>query len=245
MSNYVQSLLALPLTILSIIYLKIILSEQVLLDWLLILSIIGLFSIPIWFGIRKVLKKYKIIIQIGKTLTIVRVKKRVQVNFGEFLLKAEHEVYAVGITLESVTGAQRETIKKLLKKHVRVHLLILDPDSPTDLFAKVDFLAPRGGTSETIKGSLASATTVCSELETHEQKNLEIKLYKELPAFAMIAVDPTKPNGLIHYDPYLYGLAQENRNIYKLSKSQNEKIFTTIWDAFLTLWESADDYNYP
>lgn len=161
-------------------------------------------------------------------------------RLADFLSQAKHQIDCVGISLESVSRGNYDTIKNALKRGVRIRLLIFDPQS--QFIDDIENLVVSKNMREIIVGILGTLCRMKTELEPDKAELLEVKIYNVLPAFSMIAIDSDEELGIMHYDPYLAGTAQESRFIYEISKPKHNELFNTIFSTYRNLWNVGTEH---
>lgn len=162
-------------------------------------------------------------------------------RLADFLSQAKHQIDCVGISLESVSRGNYDTIKNALKRGVRIRLLIFDPQS--QFIDDIENLVVSKNMREIIVGILGTLCRMKTELEPDKAERLEVKTYNVLPAFSMIAIDSDEELGIMHYDPYLAGTAQESRFIYEISKPKHKELFDTIFSTYRNLWNIGAEHT--
>jgi hypothetical protein len=216
-------------------YIETTIQERILslkiLDWFLILLIIG---IGTWFGYT-IYKDYK-----TKKETDIGVYRHsgIQIPF-EKLEKDEFEISFLGITLESL-NQKILSIKNILKKS-SVRLLICNPNSP--LLPEIEKMVNAMSLQSRIQNTISELNTInnSQDISPQEAKKLELKIYDFIPTHSMIIVESKDDdkNSFIQLEPYSYGLYQEERRIYYISKKKNKKLFESFEKSYDKMWTDS------
>ena len=195
-------------------------------DWFLIVLVIGL---GLWIGYT-IWRDYK-----KKKEGIIEYYNRsgLQIPF-EKLEKGKFEISLLGITLESL-NQKIFSITNILKNS-KIRLLICNPNSP--VLSEIEKMVNAKSLQSRIQDTI-------SEIHTISNFHLETRIYDFFPTQSMIIVESKDDdNSFIQLEPYSYGLYQEERRIYYITKNKNKKLFETYEKSYNKMWTDSQQLTH-
>jgi hypothetical protein len=153
----------------------------------------------------------------------------IQIPFDK-LENGKYKISLLGITLESL-NQKIFSITNILKNS-EIQLLICNPNSP--LLSDIEKMVNAKSLQSRIQNTI-------SEINTISNSQLKFKLYDFIPTHSMIIVESKDDdkNSFIQLEPYSYGLYQEERKIYYITKKKNKKLFKTYENSYDKMWTDA------
>lgn len=156
--------------------------------------------------------------------------------------KAQEEIWFVGVAFH-VTLSDGDIRKLLLQKltdGVSVKFLIYDPTSPN-----LPLVAQRYGREHARNLASDSGTTIKYLSEIYDtararklKKNLEIKLYRDIPQSRLYIFDRNNPNGHTYFIPHIGQYRSPELPGYLF---QNESVAKEYRAAVISLWDGSED----
>ncbi len=197
-------------------------SSLKILDWFLIILSVGL---GFWIAYT-ILRDYK---KKKEGNIEFYARSGIQIPFDK-LEKGKYKISLLGITLESL-NQKIFSITNILKNS-EIQLLICNPNS--SILSEIEKMVNASSLQSRIKNTL-------SEIKTINNPQLQFKLYDFIPTHSMIIVESKDDDkdSFIQLEPYSYGLYQEERRIYYITKKKNKKLFETYDKSYEKMWRDT------
>jgi hypothetical protein len=150
------------------------------------------------------------------------------------------EIWACGYSLINLLSTCEGFFVTRLKDGCNLRFLLLSPKS--DATRALDTLVSSrpGELIEDIKSSLARLERIRTSANSKEVGLLEVHLLKVVPTYSLIVVDPGKPQGYVHVEPYpsYYGLPLDvGRPHFTLTQSEG-RWYRFFCNQFELIWNN-------
>lgn len=220
------------------------LTEMEVLLWLL--SIVGLLAtselVERFRRLRRIeVASYRTLeavkaLSVGDAEGILR-DRRAVTNLSKEASKAK-KIWACGYSLISLVSAYEGFFAEQLKDKCDLRFLMLDPQSSAAQTLDILVTARSGELIDDIKSSLARLERVRTSVASTSTGQLEVRVLKVAPTCSLLLVDPDKPDGYVHVEPYppYHGLPLDvGRPHFVLTQAQG-RWFQFYCDQFERMW---------
>lgn len=122
-------------------------------------------------------------------------------NLSKEASKAK-EIWACGYSLINLVTTCQGFFEERLKDRCRMRFLVLDPQSSAAQTLDALVTTRSGELIGDVKNTLARLERVRTNAASANPGQLEIRVLKVAPTCSLILVDPDKPDGYVHVEPY-------------------------------------------
>jgi len=166
------------------------------------------------------------------------------VKIFDYLVNSKKEICIGCVSLDQIFSFNYiQVFKSILKNNIKIKILICDPHS--DLLNHIKYLTVFPNIQESLTSCLSKLCNMkIVSLSTKELSYFEIRTYKTILPHNIIIVDrDSQNNGMIFFEPFLFGIKSTNRKIFQMNKRKNPEIFDIYFKSFLKLWDTSPDYS--
>lgn len=78
-----------------------------------------------------------------------------------------------------------------------------------------------------------------SGLDERQRKNIDIRLYLDIPTASVVIFDPSKSTGCIQIEPILHRLDPSQRPAFWVRRSDSQLLYTNVLASYIDLWKGA------
>lgn len=194
---------------------------------------------------RRDTKKYQIRIEELERIARSgqRIDPRILIKEEKDLIdSAKHEIWILGINALGVFHESFENIISLIERGGKVKVLLLDPESETFYRREVREEGTGREKSGRLKAEHVASVAYCKDIVRLSNKRdaLELRVYTEEPAVALLVADPEENTGMIHINEYSTELTRGYAGAHRyITKKLQTDIFPQWLQKYEVLWSSA------
>lgn len=153
------------------------------------------------------------------------------------------EVYIFGLQLGHVVHELLPVIRRRASEGYKVNLALLSPvdttGRPLAWINDMGVVHNFPNLDQTLRVNIERLKRWHAGLDERQQKNVNVRLYQDIPTASVVIFDPTRSTGCIQVEPILHRLDPSQRPAFWVRRSDSQLLYNNLLSSYMDLWQSA------